>query len=130
MEINIDEAIKAHAIASVINELIFDRYDRLVQELVTLPVNSPERNRKYEATEPLLELANHSQLRKEQTRQQLINIWSTMDPAPIFESLTLLDLPISNDPITTTSGTDAVTLTRETVQEWIAEELAFIARPR
>ena len=123
METDLQGAIEALAAAEVIEELIFDRYDRLAQDLANLAPNSPERRAKFDSYEPVLQFANQCQLRKERAKRRLIEIWSTMDPAPIFESLTRLDLPITNDPIVTVVGADTVTLTRETVQEWIFEEL-------
>lgn len=123
METDLQGAIEALAAAEVIEELIFDRYDRLAQDLANLAPNSPERRAKFDSYEPVLEFANQCQLRKEQAKRRLIEIWSEMSPAPILESLTRLDLPITNDPIVTVDGADAVTLTRETVQEWIVDEL-------
>lgn len=123
METDLQGAIEALAAASAIEELIFDRYDRLVQDLANLTANTPEHRAILDQSNPTLELANQCQLRKEQAKRRLIEIWSEMSPAPILESLTRLDLPITNDPITTVVGADAVTLTRETVQEWIVEEL-------
>lgn len=123
METDLQGAIEALAAAEVIEELIFDRYDRLAQDLANLAPNSPERRAKFDSYEPVLQFANQCQLRKEQAKRRLIEIWSEMSPAPILESLTRLDLPITNDPIVTVVGADAVTLTRETVQEWIVEEL-------
>ena len=123
METDLQGAIEALAAAEVIEELIFDRYDRLAQDLANLAPNSPERRAKFDSYEPVLQFANQCQLRKERAKRRLIEIWSTMDPAPIFESLTRLDLPMADEPITTVVGAEAVTLTRETVQEWIVEEL-------
>lgn len=123
METDLQGAIETLAAASAIEELIFDRYDRLAQDLANLAPNSPERRAKFDSYEPILQFANQCQLRKEQAKRRLIEIWSEMSPAPILESLTRLDLPITNDPIVTVVGADAVTLTRETVQEWIVEEL-------
>lgn len=123
METDLQGAIETLAAAEVIEELIFDRYDRLAQDLANLAPNSPERRAKFDSYEPVLQFANQCQLRKEQAKRRLIEIWSEMSPAPILESLTRLDLPITNDPIVTVVGADAVTLTRETVQEWIVEEL-------
>lgn len=123
METDLQGAIEALAAASAIEELIFDRYDRLSQDLANLAPNSPERRAKFDSYEPVLQFANQCQLRKEQAKRRLIEIWSEMNPAPILENLTRLDLPITNDPIVTVVGADAVTLTRETVQEWIVEEL-------
>lgn len=123
METDLQGAIEALAAAEVIEELIFDRYDRLAQDLANLAPNSPERRAKFDSYEPVLQFANQCQLRKERAKRRLIEIWSTMDPAPIFESLTRLDLPMADEPITTVVGSEAVTLTRETVQEWIVEEL-------
>lgn len=123
METDLQGAIEALAAAEVIEELIFDRYDRLAQDLANLAPNSPERRAQFDSYEPVLQFANQCQLRKEQAKRRLIEIWSEMSPAPILENLTRLDLPITNDPIVTVVGADAVTLTRETVQEWIVEEL-------
>jgi hypothetical protein len=123
MGTDLQGAIESLAAAEVIEELIFDRYDRLAQDLANLAPNSPERRAKFDSYEPILQFANQCQLRKEQAKRRLIEIWSEMSPAPILESLTRLDLPITNDPIVTVVGADAVTLTRETVQEWIVEEL-------
>ena len=123
METDLQGAIEALAAAEVIEELIFDRYDRLNQDLANLAPNSPERRAKFESYEPVLQFANQCQLRKEMAKRRLIEIWSTMDPAPIFEALTRLDLPMADEPIVTVVGAEAVTLTRETVQEWIVEEL-------
>ena len=123
MQTDLQGAIEALAAAEVIEELIFDRYDRLAQDLANLAPNSPERRAKFDSYEPVLQFANQCQLRKERAKRRLIEIWSTMDPAPIFESLTRLDLPMADEPITTVVGAEAVTLTRETVQEWIVEEL-------
>jgi hypothetical protein len=123
METDLQGAIETLAAASAIEELIFDRYDRLVQDLANLTPNTPEHRAILDQSTPMLELANQCQLRKEQAKRRLIEIWSEMHPAPIFESLTRLDLPITNDPIVTVVGADTVTLTRETVQEWIFEEL-------
>ena len=123
METDLQGAIEALAAAEVIEELIFDRYDRLNQDLANLAPNSPERRAKFESYEPVLQFANQCQLRKEQAKRRLIKIWSEMNPAPIFESLTRLDLPMIDDPITTLVGAEAVTLSRETVQEWIVDEL-------
>lgn len=123
METDLQGAIEALAAAAMIEELIFDRYDRLNQDLANLAPNSPERRAKFESYEPVLQFANQCQLRKEMAKRRLIEIWSTMDPAPIFEALTRLDLPFADEPITTVVGAEAVTLTRETVQEWIVEEL-------
>ena len=123
METDLQGAIEALAVASAIEELIFDRYDRLVQDLAQIKPNTPEHRAILDQSNPTLEFANQCQLRKELAKRRLIEIWSTMDPAPIFESLTRLDLPISDEPITTVVGAEAVTLTRETVQKWIVEEL-------
>lgn len=123
METDLQGAIETLAAASAIEELIFDRYDRLVQDLANITPNTPEHRAILDQSTPTLELANQCQLRKEQAKRRMIEIWSEMSPAPILESLTRLDLPITNDPITTVVGADAVTLTRETVQEWIVEEL-------
>ena len=123
METDLQGAIEALAAAPAIEELIFDRYDRLVQDLANLTPNSPERRAKFDSYEPVLQFATQCQLRKEQAKRRLIEIWSEMSPAPILENLTRLDLPITNDPIVTVVGANAVTLTRETVQEWIVEEL-------
>jgi hypothetical protein len=123
METDLQGAIEALAAASAIEELIFDRYDRLVQDLAQIKPNTPEHRAILDQSNPTLEFANQCQLRKELAKRRLIEIWSTMDPAPIFESLTRLDLPISDEPITTVVGAEAVTLTRETVQKWIVEEL-------
>ena len=126
METDLQGAIETLAAASTIEELIFDRYERLLQDLANITPNTPEYLAKFVEYEPVLQFANQCQLRKEQAKRRLIKIWSEMNPAPIFESLTRLDLPMSNDPITTLVGADAVTLTRETVQEWIVDELTRI----
>lgn len=79
-----------------------------------------------DAYTPALYLANQAQLAKEKAERNLLLVWSNRNPAPIFETLTRLDLPSTEDPITTLVGPNPVTLTREMAQEWIVEELALI----
>lgn len=123
MEPDIIGAQEELALAEIIEKIVFRRCNRMVNELADLEPNSPERNRLQEQYTPVLHLANQAQLVKQAAERKMLQVLTAMTPAPIFAALTRLNLPMIDDPITTLVGADAVTLTRETVQEWIVEEL-------
>lgn len=126
MEPDIIGAQEELALAEIIEKIVFRRCNRMVNELADLEPNSPERNRLQEQYTPVLHLANHAQLVKQAAERKMLQALTAMTPAPIFAALTRLNLPMIDDPITTLVGADAVTLTRETVQEWIVDELTRI----
>ena len=126
METDIIGAQEELALAEIVEKIIFRRCNRLVNELANLEPNSPERNRLQEAYTPVLHLANQAQLVKQAAERKMLQALTAMTPAPIFATLTRLDLPIADEPITTVIGAEAVTLSRETVQEWIVDELTRI----
>ena len=126
MEPDIIGAQEELALAEIIEKIVFRRCNRMVNELADLEPNSPERNRLQEQYTPVLYLANQAQLVKQAAERKMLQVLTAMTPAPIFAALTRLNLPMIDDPITTLVGADAVTLTRETVQEWIVEELTRI----
>lgn len=126
MEPDIIGAQEELALAEIIEKIIFRRCNRLVNDLADLEPNSPERNRLQEQYTPVLHFANQAQLVKQEAERKMLAVLATMNPAPIFEALTRLDLPFADDPITTIIDNNIRTLTRETVQEWIVEELTRI----
>ena len=126
MEPDIIGAQEELALAEIVEKIVFRRCNRLVNELANLEPNSPERNRLQEAYTPVLYFANQAQLAKQTAERKMLAVLAAMNLAPIFESLTRLDLPMADEPITTVVGAEAVTLTRETVQEWIVDELTRI----
>lgn len=113
-------------LGSLVEALIFTRCNRLSDEVGKYAPNTPERHQALQAYTQVLSLANQAQLAKEQARRKLLAVWAALNPAPVFEALTRLDLPSTQDPITTLIGTEVVPLTREMAQEWIVEELALI----
>ena len=123
MEPDIIGAQEELALAEIIEKIVFRRCNRMVNELADLEPNSPERNRLQEQYTPVLYLANQAQLVKQAAERKMLQALTAMTPAPIFAALTRLDLPFADEPITTVVGAEAITLTRETVQEWIVEEL-------
>lgn len=123
MEPDIIGAQEELALAEIIERIIFRRCNRLVNDLADLEPNSPERNRLQEQYTPVLHLANQAQLVKQAAERKMLQALTAMTPAPIFAALTRLDLPLADDPITTIVDDSIRTLTRETVQEWIVEEL-------
>ena len=126
MEPDIIGAQEELALAEIIERIIFRRCNRLVNDLADLEPNSPERNRLQEQYIPVLHLANQAQLVKQAAERKMLQALTAMTPAPIFAALTRLDLPLADEPITTVIGAEAVTLSRETVQEWIVDELTRI----
>lgn len=123
MEPDIIGAQEELALAEIIEKIVFRRCNRMVNELADLEPNSPERNRLQEQYTPVLHLANQAQLVKQAAERKMLQALTAMNPAPIFAALTRLDLPAADDPITTLEDGQIRTLTRETVQEWIVEEL-------
>ena len=123
MEPDIIGAQEELALAEIIEKIVFRRCNRMVNELADLEPNSPERNRLQEQYTPVLHLANQAQLVKQAAERKMLQALTAMTPAPIFAALTRLDLPLADDPITTIVDDSIRTLTRETVQEWIVEEL-------
>ena len=123
MEPDIIGAQEELALAEIIEKIVFRRCNRMVNELADLEPNSPERNRLQEAYTPVLYFANQAQLAKQTAERKMLAVLVAMNPAPIFAALTRLDLPAADDPITTLEDGQIRTLTRETVQEWIVEEL-------
>ena len=126
MEPDIIGAQEELALAEIIEKIIFRRCNRMVNELADLEPNSPERNRLQEQYTPVLHLANQAQLVKQAAERKMLQVLTAMNPAPIFAALTRLDLPFADDPITTIVDDSIRTLTRETIQEWIVDELARI----
>lgn len=126
MEPDIIGAQEELALAEIVEKIVFRRCNRLVNELANLEPNLPERNRLQEAYTPVLYFANQAQLAKQKAERKMLAVLTAMDPAPIFAALTRLDLPAADNPITTLEDGQIRTLTRETVQEWIVDELTRI----
>lgn len=126
MEPDIIGAQEELALAEIIEKIVFRRCNRMVNELADLEPNSPERNRLQEQYTPVLHLTNQAQLVKQAAERKMLQALTAMTPAPIFAALTRLDLPFADDPITTIVDDSIRTLTRETIQEWIIDELTRI----
>ncbi|NDC10394.1 MAG: hypothetical protein EBZ75_13850 [Oxalobacteraceae bacterium] len=123
MEIDIIGAQEELALAHLIEQLTFRRCNRLAGQMAPLEMNTLERKVIQEQYERTLLFANHAQLAKQQAQRKLFEVWASREVAPIFEALTRLDLPNTEDPIITLIGPEPVTLDRLTVADWIADEL-------
>jgi len=126
MEPDIIGAQEELALAIMFQELMFRRCNRITGKMADFPVNSPERRALQDEYQPVLFFANQAQLAKVKAERKMLELWATLEPAPVFEALTRLDLPSTLEPIVTLIGENVVELDRTTVTDWIVDELARI----
>jgi len=109
--------------------LIFERCNRLTNEMAAFPVNSPERQKLQDEYAPVLGFANQAQIRHDQALIDYLKEVLEADPESADISINLIDvlaslkLPFADSPIYTVVDGDIVPLTVETVAEWLIDEL-------
>lgn len=109
--------------------LIFERCNRLTNEMAAFPVNSPERQKLQDEYAPVLGFANQAQIRHDQALIDYLKEVLEADPESADISINLIDvlaslkLPFADSPIYTVVDGDIVPLTVQTVAEWLVDEL-------
>lgn len=109
--------------------LIFERCNRLTNEMAAFPVNSPERQKLQDEYAPVLGFANQAQIRHDQALIDYLKEVLEADPESADISINLIDvlaslkLPFADSPIYTVVDGDIVPLSVQTVAEWLVDEL-------
>ena len=109
--------------------LIFERCNRLTNEMAAFPVNSPERQKFQDEYAPVLGFANQAQIRHDQALIDYLKEVLEADPESADISINLIDvlaslkLPFADSPIYTVVDGDIVPLSAQTVAEWLVDEL-------
>ena len=116
--------IERTANSIVIQSLLFDRCNRLTQEKAQLVPNSETWRDLHEQWEAALYLANQAQIASQLAIRDLILDWQSQETAPIFSVLTDLDLPNSEQPVQVEMNGELLTVSREQLQDWLADELS------
>lgn len=113
--------------------LIFERCNRLTNEMAAFPVNSPERQKLQDEYAPVLGFANQAQITHEKAVLDYLSVWKEVLGTDqkrrlnmisrLIGHLDSLELPFADSPIYTVVDGDIVPLSVQTVAEWLVDEL-------
>ena len=123
-------AIERAANSIGIKSLLFDRCNRLTQEKAQFVPNSETWRDLHEQWEAALHLANQAQIASQLAVRDLMLDWQSKEAAPIFSALTDLDLPNTEQPVQVEMNGELVTVSREQLQDWLADELSRYKSPQ
>ena len=116
------------SLSFLVRFLIFERCNRLTNEMAAFPVNSPERRKLQDDYAPVLGFANQAQITNEKAGKRYLSEWTTMAEQDtlmdsLINALDWLELPFADSPIYTVVDGDIFPLNVETVAEWLVDEL-------